>query len=94
MTDRTQTPLAGLGLDRAIHLRWVLRDVRGKRTQFTPANPEDLRTVAEMGLIEMREPVPIITSEGERALAASGSHGWTRLPKAGPGRRMGRPGVK
>ena len=80
MTDRTQTPLAGLGLGTAIHLRWVLRDVRGKRTQFMPANPDDLRILAEMGLIEMRELVPTITSEGERALAASGNHGWTHYP--------------
>jgi hypothetical protein len=78
MTDRTQTPLAGLGLDTAIHLRWVLRDVRSRRTRLMPANPDDLRTLAELGLIEMREPIPIITSEGERALAANGNHGWTR----------------
>jgi hypothetical protein len=78
MTDRTQTPLAGLGLDTAIHLRRVLREVRGKRTPFMAANPDDLRVLAEMGLIEMQERVPTITSEGERALAASGNHGWTR----------------
>ncbi len=67
MTDRTQTPLAGLGLDTAIHLRWVLRDVKGRRTRFMPANPDDLQILAEMGLIEMRELVPTITCEGERA---------------------------
>ena len=79
MTDRTQTPLAGLGLGTAIHLRWVLRDVRGKPPNPS-ANPDDLRILAEMGLIEMRELVPTITSEGERALAASGNHGWTHYP--------------
>jgi hypothetical protein len=63
----------------------VLRDVRGKRNQFMPANPEDLRTLVEMGLIEMREMVPTITSEGERALAASGNHGWTRCPRPAQG---------
>ena len=37
--------------------------------------------LAEMELIEMRELVPTITCEGERALAASGNHGWTRNRK-------------
>jgi hypothetical protein len=87
MTDRTQTPLAGLGLDAAIHLRWVLRDVRGKRTQFMPANPDDLRVLAEMGLIEMRELVPTITSEGGRALCGKRKPRLDPLPKPARGAR-------
>jgi hypothetical protein len=68
MTDQSGQPLAGLSLDTAIHLRWVLRDVKAKRTKFSPVSPEDLRTLVEMGLVEMRDEVPLLTNEGERAL--------------------------
>jgi hypothetical protein len=68
MTDQPDLPLAGLSLDTAIHLRWVLRDIKGKRTKFMPVSPDDLRTLIEMGLIEMRDEVPLLTNEGERAI--------------------------
>jgi hypothetical protein len=72
MTDQPDLPLAGLSLDTAIHLRWVLRDIKGKRTKFMPVSPDDLRTLIEMGLIEMRDEVPVLTNGGERALVHSG----------------------
>jgi hypothetical protein len=68
MTDKPDSPLAGLSLERTIHLRWVLRDVKGKRTKFMPVSPEDIRTLVEMALIEMRDDIPVLTSEGERAI--------------------------
>jgi hypothetical protein len=68
MTDLPHPPFAGLSLDTAIHLRWVLRDIKGKRTKMSPVNPDDLRTLIEMGLIEMRHETPVVTNEGERAL--------------------------
>jgi hypothetical protein len=69
MTDQSGPPLlAGLGLDTAIHLRWVLRDIKAKRTKLSPVSPDDLRTLIEMGLVEMRDDVPLLTNEGERAL--------------------------
>jgi hypothetical protein len=68
MTDQSNSPLGGLSLDAAIHLRWVLRDIKGKRTKLSPVSPDDLSTLIEMGLIEMRDEVPVITNEGERAL--------------------------
>ena len=68
MTDQSRQPLAGLSLDTAIHLRWVLRDIKAKRTKLSPVGPDDLRTLIEMGLIEMRDEVPILTNEGDRAL--------------------------
>jgi hypothetical protein len=70
-TDQPDSPLAGLSLDTAIHLRWVLRDIKGKQTKFMPVSPDDLRTLIEMGLIEMRDEVPVLTNEGDRAL------GWS-----------------
>jgi hypothetical protein len=68
MTDQPNSPLAGLSLDTAIHLRWVLRDIKGKRSKFMPVSADDLRTLIEMGLIKMRDEVPVLSNEGERAL--------------------------
>jgi hypothetical protein len=68
MTDQPNSPLAGLSLDAAIHLRWVLRDIKSKRTKLSPVSPDDIRTLIEMGLIEMRDGIPVLTNEGERAL--------------------------
>jgi hypothetical protein len=46
----------------------VLRDIKGKRTKLSPVNLDDLRTLIEMGLVETRDKVPVLTNEGERAL--------------------------
>jgi hypothetical protein len=56
--------LASLGLDNAIRLRWVLRDIRGNRLKLTPPSQEDLRTLIDMGYVEMRNDQPFVTSEG------------------------------
>jgi hypothetical protein len=66
MTDYDR--LAGLGIDTAIRLRWVMRDIRGKRMKLSPVNPDDLRTLIEMGLVEMQDNVPELTRNGDRAL--------------------------
>jgi hypothetical protein len=68
MMDQPDSPMTGLSLDTAIHLRWILRDIKGKRTKLSPVSPDDLRTLLEMGLIEMRDEVPELTDEGHRAL--------------------------
>jgi hypothetical protein len=57
MTD-DQDQQAGLGLDTAIRLRRVLRDIRGKRLKLSPVRPNDLRTLIAMGLVEMRDDTP------------------------------------
>jgi hypothetical protein len=67
MTDE-KDQLAGLGLDRAIHLRWVLRDIKGKRTKLSPVSPDDLRTLIQMNLVEMQDEIPVLTHAGDRAL--------------------------
>ncbi|WP_346658055.1 hypothetical protein [Bradyrhizobium sp. 157] len=67
-TNQPLSPLAGIDLDAAIRLRWALRDIKAKRTKLTPANPDDLKTLIEMGLVEMRDNVPVLTNEGHRAL--------------------------
>jgi hypothetical protein len=38
-TDQPDSPLAGLDLKTTIHLRWVLRDIEGKRTKLMPVSP-------------------------------------------------------
>jgi hypothetical protein len=67
MTDQ-ENPLAGLSLERAIYLRWVLRDIIGKRTKLSPVGSDDVRTLIEMGLVEMRDGTPVVTHAGDRAL--------------------------
>jgi hypothetical protein len=68
MTDRPDLPLTGLSLDTAIHLHWVLRDIKGNRTKLSPVSPDDLRTLIEMGLVEVRDEEPVLTNEGHRAI--------------------------
>jgi hypothetical protein len=67
-TNQSLSPLAGIDLDTAIRLRWALRDIKARRTKLTPVNPDDLKTLIEMGLVEMRDDVPVLTNEGHRAL--------------------------
>jgi hypothetical protein len=56
--------LASLGLDNAIRLRWVLRDIKANRIKLSPPATEDLRTLIDMGYVEMRDDMPIVTSAG------------------------------
>jgi hypothetical protein len=67
-TNQPPSPLAGLDLDTAIRLRWALRDIKAKRTKLTPVSPSDLKTLFEMGLVEMRDDAPMLTNEGHQAL--------------------------
>ena len=68
MAAKIGSPWAGLDLDTAIRLRWALRDIKGKRTKLTPVSPSDLKTLLEMGLIEMRDDAPLLTNEGHQAV--------------------------
>jgi hypothetical protein len=56
--------LASLGLDNAIRMRWALRDIKAKRLKLTPVNPNDLRTLIDMGYVEMSNEDPVLTSAG------------------------------
>jgi hypothetical protein len=67
-TNQPVSRLAGLDLDTAIHLRWVLRDIKAKRMKLSPVSPDDLRTLTEMGLVEIRSDEPVLTNEGHRAI--------------------------
>jgi hypothetical protein len=62
------TPFAHLSLERAIALRWTLRDIKAKRLRLSPASEGDLTVLTELGLIEMRDDVPVLTQAGHDAL--------------------------
>ena len=67
-TTNQLSPLAALDLDTAIRLRWALRDIKGKRTNFTPIASGDLQTLIGMGLVEMRADTPALTDAGYREI--------------------------
>ncbi len=67
--ERAKSVLDGLNLDTAIRLRWVLRDIRAKRTKLSPISQNDLMALTELGLIEMQNDEPALTNEGMRAIA-------------------------
>ena len=67
--ERAKSVLDGLNLDTAIRLRWVLRDIRAKRTKLSPISQNDLMALTEVGLIEMQNDEPALTNEGMRAIA-------------------------
>jgi hypothetical protein len=67
-TNQALLPLTGLDLDTAIRLRWTLRDIKARRTKITTVSSSDLKTLIEMGLVEMHDEAPMLTSEGHQAL--------------------------
>jgi hypothetical protein len=62
--EKAKPLLAGLELDTAIRLRWVMRDIRANRTAMSPTSENDLATLVELGLIEMRGKLPGLTHLG------------------------------
>lgn len=67
MTEN-QTPFAHLSLERAIALRWALRDIKAKRLKLSPVSEGDLTALKELGLIEMQDDLPVLTQAGRDAL--------------------------
>jgi hypothetical protein len=68
MTDDEKNPLLQFGLERAIGLRWSLRDINAKRLKMSPVSPVDLSTLIDLGLIEMRDDEPVLTNAGHDVL--------------------------
>ena len=62
------TPFAHLSLERAIALRWMLRDIKAKRLKLSPIGESDLATLTDLGLIEMRDDAPVLTQAGHDVL--------------------------
>jgi hypothetical protein len=65
MADR---PFANFDLEKAIALRWALRDIVAKRLKLAPLKEDDLRTLVELGLVEMHDGAPVVTQTGLAAL--------------------------
>jgi hypothetical protein len=55
--------------DRAITLRWTLRDINSKRLALSPVGQDDLQDLIDMGLVEMRDNAPVLTSAGVGAVS-------------------------
>jgi hypothetical protein len=55
--------------ERAIALRWVLRDILGRRLKLSPVSNEDLQTLVAFGLLEMRSDLPTLTEAGLGVIA-------------------------
>jgi Mn-dependent DtxR family transcriptional regulator len=59
-----ENPFAELGLEKAIGLRWTLRDIQARRLKMSPVSDEDLRVLTELGLVEVREEGLVLTQAG------------------------------
>ena len=61
-------PFAELCLEKAIGLRWTLRDIQARRLRMSPVSNDDLRALIELGLIEVRDEGPVLTQAGTAVL--------------------------
>ena len=61
-------PFAEYDLDKAIGLRWTLRDIQARRLKLSPVSDEDLRVLTELGLVELRDEGPVLTQAGAAVL--------------------------
>jgi Mn-dependent DtxR family transcriptional regulator len=61
-------PFDEFNLERAIALRWTLRDIQARRLKMSPVSSEDLRILTDLGLIELRDEGPVLTQAGTSAL--------------------------
>ena len=54
--------------DRAIALRWVLRDIKSDRVKLPAISPNNLRTLIELDLVEVRSDAIVLTTAGASAV--------------------------
>jgi hypothetical protein len=54
--------------ERAITLRWVLRDIKANRLKLSPVDQRDLLDLIDMGLVEMLNDAPVLTNAGVSAI--------------------------
>jgi hypothetical protein len=57
-------PFAEFSLERAIGLRWILRDIQARRLKLLPVSDGDLDALTELGLVEVRDEEPVLTPAG------------------------------
>jgi hypothetical protein len=65
MTERV---LGNFDLEKAIALRWAMRDIVANRLKLTPLKEDDLQTLLELGFVEMQDGAPVVTPSGLAAL--------------------------
>ncbi|MBR1190415.1 hypothetical protein JQ609_21010 [Bradyrhizobium sp. AUGA SZCCT0169] len=61
-------PFAEFSLEKAIGLRWTLRDIQARRLKMSPVSDEDMHVLTELGLIELRDEGPVVTEAGAALL--------------------------
>lgn len=59
-----ENPFAKFSLERAIALRWTLRDIQARRLKMSPVSEEDLQTLTGLGLVEARDEGLVLTQAG------------------------------
>jgi hypothetical protein len=64
----TERPLAEFDLEKAIALRWAMRDILGDRLKLSPIEDDHLRTLVDLGFVEIKDQTPIVTPAGLAAL--------------------------
>jgi hypothetical protein len=62
---------AQFSLEKAIGLRWTLRDIQARRLKMSPVSEEDLRTLTGLGLVEVRDEGLVLTPTGTTVLNGS-----------------------
>lgn len=57
------------GIDplRSLDLVWTLRNINAKRTHLLPVDPDHQRELIDLGLVELRDDVPVITNAGHQS---------------------------
>jgi len=65
MENEKSDPLAEFGLD-AIDLRWTLKDIAANRSWII--NNKHVEMLIGLGLVEMREGVPYLTTAGQNTV--------------------------
>jgi hypothetical protein len=54
--------------NRAIVLRWVLRDIKSDRVKLSAVSSKDLRTLIELDLVEVHNDAIVLTPAGASAV--------------------------
>lgn len=62
-------PFAEFALDRAIALRWTLRDIQAGRLKLSPVSDDDLQVLIKLGLVELHGDEPVLTEAGAAVLS-------------------------
>jgi hypothetical protein len=60
--------LAHLDLEKAIALRWALRDIIAGRLKLVPLKEDALQALLDLGFVEMHDGAPAVTAAGRAAL--------------------------